>query len=173
MEPGHFNTGLKLTAEEVAEGILERQPKDEKIDMSVLDPAAFSQDGGPSIAERMGTKGVYFHHADNARVAQRGAMGGWDLVRARLKGEDGEPMLYFFKTCHDIIRTLPALQHDTHRPEDCDTSAEDHAADELRYACAARPWVREETKRVHAKYPLNQTFNELVAARRKKRLENQ
>jgi hypothetical protein len=27
------------------------------------------------------------------------------------------------------------------RPEDLDTSAEDHAADECRYACMSRPWT--------------------------------
>ncbi|NBQ33281.1 MAG: terminase, partial [Proteobacteria bacterium] len=28
------------------------------------------------------------------------------------------------------------------RPEDVDTDGEDHAADEWRYACMSRPWVR-------------------------------
>ena len=67
-------------------------------------------------------------------------MGGWDALRARLKGVD-RPMLYFFATCVDTIRTLPALQHDANRPEDVDTDSEDHAADELRYACMSRPWM--------------------------------
>jgi hypothetical protein len=49
--------------------------------------------------------------------------------------------MVFFATCHDTIRTLPALQHDTARPEDVDTSGEDHAADEIRYACMSRRWV--------------------------------
>jgi len=173
MVPGQPNVGLKLTAEEVADGIIEREPGAEKIDMSVIDPAAFAQDGGPSIAERLASRKIYFHRADNARVSQRGAMGGWDLVRARLKGDEDGPMVYFFKTCTEIIRTLPALQHDAHRPEDCDTNAEDHAPDQLRYACAARPWVRSSPQRIEPKFPINQTFNELIAARRKRRLENQ
>src|SRR5436190_22302864 len=80
----------------------------------------------PSIAERMIKRGVVFRRADNARVAHRGAMGGWDHVRARLTGERGRPMLYFFSTCTNAIRTLPALQHDPNRPEDVDTEAEDH-----------------------------------------------
>jgi hypothetical protein len=42
----------------------------------VLDPAAFASDGGRSIAERMARRGVHFRRADNARVAQRGALGG-------------------------------------------------------------------------------------------------
>lgn len=136
------DTGLKLTAEEVGKGVKERDARD-KIDYGVLDPAAFSEDGGPSIAERMMRAGVFFRPADNKRVAARGAMGGWDQMRARFNGDgDGRPMLVFFNTCIHSIRTIPALQHDPDRPEDLDTTAEDHAADETRYACMSRPWAR-------------------------------
>ena len=138
------NVGLKLTAEEVAKGILAREIGDD-IAYSVLDPACFAQDGGPSIAERMADKGCYFDPADNKRVSQRGALAGWDLLRARLKGDgDNRPMLYVFDTCKDFIRTVPVLQHDARRAEDLDTDAEDHVADETRYACASRPWVNEQ-----------------------------
>ena len=134
------NTGLKLTAEEVAQGILAKEQPGEKIAYSVLDPAAFAVDGGPSIAERMGKVGVQFRRADNKRVAQMGALGGWDQMRQRMKGEDGRPMIYTFSTCVDSIRTIPALQHDQDKPEDLDTDGEDHAADEWRYACMSRPY---------------------------------
>lgn len=141
------NKGLKLTANQVGAGVRIRD-MGENIAYGVLDPAAFAQDGGPSIAENMmrgtsGSNGSTFRGADNARVAARGAMGGWDQLRARLDGdEDGRAMLFFFETCIHIIRTLPALQHDQHRPEDLDTDMEDHAADEVRYACMSRPWVK-------------------------------
>jgi hypothetical protein len=125
------NVGLKLTAEEVARGIKAKEAGD-KIAFGVLDPAAFAVDGGPSIAERMLKEGVSFRPADNKRVSQRGAMGGWD---------HGRPMLYVFDTCKDFIRTVPALQHDPDKPEDLDTDAEDHVADEARYACMSRPWI--------------------------------
>lgn len=138
-EPG---VGLKLTAEEVAEGILSRQTEAEAGIGGVLDPSAFAQDGGPSIAERMARRKVFFRPADNKRVSQRGAMGGWDQMRARLKGDaDGNPMVVCFSTCRDSIRTIPVLQHDHARPEDLDTEAEDHAADEWRYGCMSRPWT--------------------------------
>jgi len=127
MQEGQPNVGLKLTAEEVADGILLREAQDEKIDMSVLDPSAFAVNGGPSIASRMAGRKAYFQQADNKRVSQRGALSGWDLVRHRLKGDDGVPMIYFFSTCTEVIRTLPALQHDDTKPEDCDTDGEDHA----------------------------------------------
>lgn len=163
------NVGLKLTAEEVARGILERQTPDERIDASVIDPAAFAEDGGPSIAARMANEKVFFHRADNKRVGARGAMGGWDLLRQRLKGND-EPMLYFFSTCTHTIRTLPALQHDEMRPEDVDTDGEDHAGDETRYACSARPWVRDSAKIIKPVWPQQQPIKDILAKRKRARL---
>jgi hypothetical protein len=134
------NEWLKLTAAEVALGILSKEQPGETIAYSVLDPAAFAVDGGPSIAERMAKVGASFRRADNKRTAQLGALSGWDQMRKRLVGEDGRPMIYCFSTCTDSIRTIPALQHDPDKPEDLDTDGEDHAADEWRYGCMSRPY---------------------------------
>jgi hypothetical protein len=136
-----------MTAEAVADGIVERERSDAALRYGVLDPACFKEDGGPSIAERMNKVLIQarlrpFHAADNSRVPQRGSMGGWDQMRSRLVGQDGRPMIYCFSTCAASIRTIPALQHDPARPEDVNTEAEDHAADEWRYACMSRPFVR-------------------------------
>lgn len=135
------NVGLKLTAEQVASGIAERERGD-NIAYGVADPAIFARDGGPSIAERMNEKKVYWKPADNKRVAGRGRVGGWDEMRSRIVGMDDKPMIYCFKTCTDSIRTIPMLQHDENKAEDIDTDAEDHAADEWRYACMSRPWIK-------------------------------
>lgn len=148
---GEPNVGLRLTAEEVARGIAEREAGDPVPDgrrmSGVADPAIFTADGGPSIAERMLKEAqIVWRPADNARVARSGALGGWDQVRARLKGDGERPGLFVFSSCVHLIRTLPALQHDAHRPEDVDTEGEDHAADTLRYGCMARPYVREAPK---------------------------
>ena len=144
MRPGEPNVGLKLHAEEVGKGIAERE-QGESIAYGVLDPSAFKEDGGPSIAERIarGSGGkVWFRHADNTRIPARGAMGGWDQVRSRLVGDgDGRPMIVTFATCTELIRTIPFLQHDPDRHEDVMTDSEDHACDEWRYACMSRPWA--------------------------------
>lgn len=133
--------GLRLDADQVADGIKEREAG-EAITYGVLDPSAFAQDGGPSIAERMAMRGVMFRKADNRRLGNGlGALGGWDQMRRRMRGENGVPMIYCVDTCRDSIRTIPALQHDPGKAEDLDTEAEDHAADEWRYACMSRPWV--------------------------------
>lgn len=147
-QPGKPNTGLKLHADVVGKGIAEREAKDSRLVGGVLDPAAFAEDGGPPIAERINAeliraKLVPFRPADNKRVPGRGAMGGWDQMRARLVGDDdGLPMLVCFSTCVDSIRTIPALQHDAMKPEDLDSDMEDHAADDWRYACMSRPWIK-------------------------------
>ena len=133
-KPGVANNGLKLTAEVVAEGIVKRSGK-ENYAYSVADPACWKVDGGPSIAERMRISGVMFRQADNKRI------NGWDQLRQRMLGVDDVPMLYVFDTCTDTVRTLPMMQHDDNNPEDIDSSSEDHAADEIRYACMSRPMM--------------------------------
>jgi hypothetical protein len=165
-EQGKFipDTGLKLDAETVGVGIKTRD-LGHNIAYGVLDPAAFSSDGGPSIAERiMNASGVVFQRADNKRVSGRGALGGWDQMRARLRGdEDGNPMLFFFSTCVHSIRTIPALQHDEDRPEDLDTTSEDHAADETRYACMSRPWVPNHNDNTPEPEVIGETLEEMRA----------
>jgi hypothetical protein len=143
-QPGRPNTGLKLHAEQVGRRLSELEENDDPITYGVLDPAAFAEDGGPSIAEMMARGSRYkvsWQPADNKRVSGRGQMGGWDQLRGRLVGLDGRPMIYCFNTCRDSARTLPVLQHDQSRVEDVDTESEDHAPDEWRYACMSRPWV--------------------------------
>lgn len=131
------NVGLKLTADKVGDGI--RKRTDEEINYSVADPSVFTEDGGPSLAERMK---IPFMPADNKRVASKGHIGGWDQMSSRMEGEDGRPMLYFFNTCRDSIRTIPMLQHDEKRIEDLNSDMEDHAADECRYMCMSRPYTK-------------------------------
>jgi len=143
MKDGQPNVGLKLTAEQLGEGIRARE-KGDRIAYGVIDPSTFAVNGGPSIALRMAP--TIWRPADNKRVPERGAMGGWDQLRARLLGQDGKPMLYFFKTCTHTIRTIPMLQHDSKRAEDVDTDTEDHAGDETRYACMSRPWMSGDAK---------------------------
>lgn len=166
------NVGLKLTCEQVAANILDTE-RGHTVSYRVADPAIFAQDGGPSLAERFLRAGVTFRRADNRRVPAAGAMGGWDQLRARLIGEDGAPQLYVFETCKDLIRTLPALQHDADKPEDLDSDGEDHAADEARYACMSRPYVRTNPAQEKPIWPVQRTINELIAANTQRRLEAQ
>ena len=168
---GNPNEGCKMNAADVGAQIKRYDAVDiadgAKISDEVLDPAGFSRDGGPSIAERMDNN---WRPADNARVARNGAMGGWDQLRERLQGIDGKPMLYIFSTCTHLIRTLPALQHDPNRAEDVDTDGEDHAADALRYLCMSRPWVKDAPKDRPTRFEQDLTVSELIKRQRNKRL---
>ena len=168
------NVGLRMTSEELADKIrmMEMLPSRhgeraqyETIGYRVADPAIFASDGGPSIGERMAMKQVLQRPADNTRVGKSGAMGGWDQMRVRIDGEDEKrPMLVVFSTCKDFIRTVPVLQHDPSRPEDLDTSAEDHVGDETRYACLSRPWVASKPRQKQAEVDTRMpTLNEVVA----------
>jgi hypothetical protein len=145
--------GAKLTNERLAQGIIERECFDPKLADAVLDPRCFAVEGGPSIAEQinnqLSAKGMtHFRQADNRRVPPRGSpetrgpLSGWAEMRQRLVGKNEIPMIYCFSTCKDSIRTIPKLQHDPKKAEDVDTNSEDHAADEWRYACMSRPWLR-------------------------------
>ena len=139
--------------EALARGIIEREVFDPKLSDAVLDPRCFAVEGGPSIAEQINNQlaqksMIHFRQADNRRVPMRGSpetrgpLSGWAELRQRLVGKNGVPMIYTFTTCRDSIRTIPKLQHDPKRAEDVDTNSEDHAADEWRYACMSRPWLK-------------------------------
>jgi hypothetical protein len=145
----------------------DRPEWNEHMGMAVADPSIFIRDGGPSIAETMMAAGVTWRRADNKRVP------GWAEVRRRLNGVGGRPLLYLLDCCDDTIRTLPTLQVDATDPEDLDTEGEDHAADETRYACMARPWTEykpEEDTIRFPKTPSQLTINELIEIQRRKRL---
>jgi hypothetical protein len=172
--------GIRLEAEEIARGIhaRETQPEAEKVAFTVAGLDAWEKGRGPTIAERM--EGVKVK--DRPQLALRRATvkrkSGWDQMRARMRGiaalPGGDtvstPMIYTFATCVDSIRTIPSLQHDEVNPEDLDTEAEDHPADDWRYMCMARPvslvppprkpgpkpytmdWMLEEEKKPKSKY---------------------
>lgn len=159
------NVGLKMLATDVAKGVLNRE-QGESIRGGVIDPAAYIRNGGPSIAETMAICGCAWRPADNKRIP------GWEQLHIRLKGEAGVPMLYFHDSCEDSIRTIPTLQHDEDHPEDLDTTAEDHAADETRYAVMSRPWQPKGTPAPASplpKLPSQTTINDILATLKRKR----
>lgn len=137
------NKGLKMTADLVAQGIVERE-RNEIIRYGVADPAIFIRNGGPSIMETMAVHKCMWRRGDNKRIP------GWQQLRQRLFGEGriladgtmvaGEPMIYFDETCEATMEQITTIQHDDGDTEDIDTDSEEHALDETRYACMSRPW---------------------------------
>lgn len=111
-----------------------RLSEDEHYEYSVADPSIFAnmgyvdKFGGQTIAETFARYGVQFIPASNRRID------GWNILHQYLHWDvNKKPLLQFFNTCYNSIRTIPALIHDEHKPEDVDTDGEDHAADETRY----------------------------------------
>ena len=87
--------------------------------LSLGDPAMWaSQREGhrfQSVADQYGEMGVALTRATNDRLS------GKALVHRALEwGEGVPPVLQIFRTCHNLIRTLPMLPVDPNKPEDVD-----------------------------------------------------
>jgi phage terminase large subunit len=154
---GSPNEGVKWSPEtqfkEVAR--IEREHpylKGRKI-QGVADPSIWDGSRGVAIIEEAEKQHLWFDKGINDRIP------GWMQIHERLRfDEDGKAMLYIFENCKDTIRTIPLMMFDEHKPEDLDTSLEDHICDSLRYFCMSRP-IKPRMIEVKAKPlydPLNQ-----------------
>ena len=166
---GKPNQGLKMDAKMVAQGIVNRDKDAGRLSYGVADPSIFANNGGPSIAEMMLVEKCSWFRGDNARQP------GWEQLRMRLAaGEDIlSTLLVLHESCEHTIRTLPYLQHDERNSEDLDTDAEDHAADETRYAIMSRPYTRDIPKEnkfmgISTSARAWPTINELIARQAKR-----
>ncbi len=107
--------------------------KGRRID-GVADPSIWDGSRGESVYEAALRNGIDFQKGINDRIA------GWMQMHYRFQFDDkGKARMYIFKNCKNTIRTLPLLMYDEHKPEDLDTSQEDHIADAIRYFCMMRP----------------------------------
>lgn len=132
------NAGLKLSAKEIAQGIVQRE-KDMKaqgwIQGTVLPGPADSQiyqttqSDVPTIGDKMAEEGVRWIPANKAAGTR---VNGLELVRGRMKEKEG-PGLYFMNNCRMAITILPNLPRDPDNTEDVDTKSEDHLYDDVRY----------------------------------------
>ncbi len=136
---GTPDEGIRMTPEEQFRRIREFEQehpmlRGRKIVESIADPAIWDASRGESIADTAARFGIYYYPGDHKRIP------GWMQVHYRLQfDENGRARMYFFNTCRAAIRTLPTLEYSSLNPEDLDTTGEDHAADEIRYLCMARP----------------------------------
>lgn len=135
---GKANEGLRMTASAVATGILERERQMKiKAAAGPADSAIYDVTDDVSIAQNMEKAGVRWVPADKRPGSRKN---GWELIRARLEAAangDDKPGLYVMDACRDFIRTMPPLARDAKDPDDVDSEAEDHIADETRYRCLA------------------------------------
>ena len=99
----------------------------------MADPAIWDSSRGECIADTAAKYGIYFTPGDNHRIP------GWMQVHYRLQfDENGYPRMYVFEGCKAFLRTMPLMMYDPARPEDLDTTLEDHCPDEVRYLCMSQ-----------------------------------
>lgn len=139
------NKGLKLSAVDIADGILAREkmevasgwyhstPRGGPADNQIRD---VRESDVETIENKMKVRGVGWTRSDKSPGSR---VNGLQLIRDRLvasiKGEG--PGLYFMEHCRASIATLPTLPRDTKNVDDVDTDAEDHAYDMVRYRVLA------------------------------------
>lgn len=123
--------GPGMTAEKQAKriGVLS---EGETYKASVGDPSmwASNREGRQekSLSQTYRENGVPLSKASNERVA------GWGVLHTLLDFDDERrPLMTVTSDCPNLIRTMPKLVKDPHKPEDVDTDGEDHAADAARY----------------------------------------
>lgn len=135
---GKPNDGLRMTSTAVALGILERERLSGIVGRGgPADSAIYAVTDDVSIGQSMEAAGVYWEPADKKAGSRKN---GWELIRARLEAtanNDEKPGLLITENCRDFIRTVPSLPRDKRDPDDIDTEAEDHIADETRYRVLA------------------------------------
>ena len=138
--PSRLSPQLALV--ERGEIIVERKMSVEDLKRFVAGADVFSrQSDGTTIAAQYAKLGISLRCANTDRV------NGWAEILTLFGDVEGgvKPTLFIHKRCGRVIETLPALQHDSNRPEDvlkvdCDEDGigGDDAADVLRYLVATK-----------------------------------
>lgn len=125
-----------LIVSEAARKINEMTTEDIYCDYAPPDLWNRNRDTGKSTSDIFAESGQYLTKADNNRVT------GWLAVHEWLKvieDEQGQKTckLHIFSNCVNLIRTLPAVQHDEKNPNDVANEPHEltHAPDALRYFC--------------------------------------
>jgi len=149
---GTPNTGTRETGRQIARQIVDRE-KDvaalnylNNILPGPADTSIYNEESGKCIAWDMKEEGITWTRADK-RPGSR--ILGWEAIRDRLANAvervtdsecDPKPGLYIFKTCTQLLRTMPPAPRDDIIMDDINTDYEDHCLDVLRYR------VRKDTK---------------------------
>ena len=133
-----FESGLLMS--QAAQKI--KELTNEKIYAHIAPPDMWNrrQDTGKSVADNFAELGIPLVKAKNDRVQ------GWYNLKEWLKPVQDEmgqtiPNLRIFRSCRNLIKSLPVLQFDRLNPNDCAKEPHEytHAPDAIRYFVAGRP----------------------------------
>lgn len=125
-----------LIVSEAAKKINEITTEDIYCDYAPPDLWNRNRDTGKSTADIFAENGQYLTKADNNRITGWLAVHEWLKI---IKDEQGNETskLHIFPNCVNLLRTLPALQHDEKNPNDVANEPHEltHINDALRYFC--------------------------------------
>lgn len=139
------NRGLKMSAGDIAKGIVEREKELRlgryiagEVEAGPADGQIYSvrEKDVDTIATKMSDHGIDWLEADKSPGSR---INGLQLVRDMLENscrEEG-PGLYFTDNCLATLATVPVLPRDEDKMDDVDTDAEDHIYDDIRYRVLA------------------------------------
>lgn len=156
---GKANQGLRMLANDIAAGIIEREIAmgiHGRVHAGPADNSIWDTENGNSIAADMARsvrvngstyKGVQWARSDKSPGSRKK---GWEKVRKYLKNAlpqymkhptTGQsirvprehPGMFAFNTCTLFLDLFPILPRDEDDQDDVDTDAEDHIGDEVRY----------------------------------------
>jgi len=133
--------GLRLSAKQVARGIVEREREllangwiSEPVWAGPADNSIHTVDniGNDSIAKQMEAEGVTWTRSNKSPGSRKL---GLELIRTRLQNAiDNEgPGLFYTDNCRAAIALNPTLPRDEEKTDEVDTECEDHLHDEERY----------------------------------------
>jgi hypothetical protein len=155
---GKPNQGLRMLANDIAAGIIEREIAlgiHARVNPGPADNSIWDTENGNSIAADMARPvkingkphpGVRWARSDKSAGSRKH---GWERLRtymknalpAYVKDKEGRPVrvprekpgIYVFNTCKMFIDLVPGLGRSEKDPDDVDTDSEDHIGDEARY----------------------------------------
>ena len=138
---GKPNEGKKLAAKDIAAGIVKAEKAMGIRSRVKAGPGDFPTPAPDEVSMRDTFKAAGAEFTE-PRKASGSRENGWQAMRDRLTASMQKPMeapgLFVFNTCTDgFIRTVPTLPRSERKPDDVDTDAEDHPADESRYRITA------------------------------------
>lgn len=157
-DPSKANTGLRMLANDIAAGIIEREmamsihsrcqpgPADNSI-WDVLNGNSVAAD----MSKQVRVNGQLYNGVEWARSDKSAGsrIRGWEQMRSRFVNSKARtyvdshgdtiliprerPGIFIFSNCKNFIDQIPLLPRDEEEPDDIDTETEDHIADEARY----------------------------------------
>ncbi len=134
-----INTGVRLSAKKIAQGILDREEDmgiKGRVRAGPADTEIWSKDQrgtGLAPADDMEGVGVYWERADKSAGSR---VRGWQMLRARLENSLGvreKPGFFVTENCKFWLKIVPPAPCDPDNPDDIPEKYPDHCCDMTRY----------------------------------------